>query len=134
VADEHASADAALKVLAAFVGASGAGRALSVSAEAIGESTATSTQRCLNSPRQLRSPKLDVVGGEHGFLRMIKEATKSIRAPYGSRSAERPVNRSIRLAIGGWVENRLEKFTPSSGATMNRCAVDGVACIGTRFE
>jgi len=51
-----------------------------------------------------------------------------------SSSAGRPVNRSIRLAMGGWVENRLAKSIPSSGFTMNRCAVDGVAVIGRRRE
>jgi len=38
------------------------------------------------------------------------------------------------FSIGGWVENRLEKSKPSRGATINRCAVGGVADIGTRFE
>ena len=40
----------------------------------------------------------------------------------------------MRLAMGGWVENRLPKFIPSSGWMMNRCAVDGLACIGMRRE
>lgn len=52
-----------------------------------------------------------------------------------SSSAGRPVSRSMRLAIGGWVENRFAKLTPlSSGATMKRCAFDGEACMGMRFE
>src|SRR5580704_2020311 len=49
-------------------------------------------------------------------------------------SAGRPVSRSIRLAIGGWVENRLPKLIPRKGATMNKCAVEGEAAIGRRFE
>ena len=66
------------------------------------------------------------------------DSSSSVRfklsADYGSNSAGRPVSLSMRLAIGGWVENRLEKSTPSNGATMNRCAVEGVACMGMRFE
>ena len=44
------------------------------------------------------------------------------------------MRRSIRFAIGGWVENKLPKFIPSSGWMINKCAVDGEAAIGTRFE
>ena len=45
------------------------------------------------------------------------------------------MSRSIRRAIGGWVEKRLAKLAPlSKGATINKCAVDGEACIGRRLE
>ena len=48
---------------------------------------------------------------------------------------DRPVSRSIRRAIGGCVENRLAKLAPlRKGATINRCAVDGEASIGSRLE
>jgi hypothetical protein len=40
----------------------------------------------------------------------------------------------MRFAIGGWVENNPPKFTPSNGATMNKCAVLGLAVMGTRRE
>ena len=47
----------------------------------------------------------------------------------------RPVSRSIRRAIGGWVEKRLAKLAPLiKGATINKCAVEGEACIGSRLE
>jgi hypothetical protein len=47
----------------------------------------------------------------------------------------RPVSRSIRLAIGGWVEKRLARLAPlSRGATINRWAVEGEACKGKRRE
>ena len=50
-------------------------------------------------------------------------------------SGGRPVKRSIRLGIGGWVENRLASVSPPiMGATMKRCAVDGEAAIGSLFE
>ena len=38
-----------------------------------------------------------------------------LSAAYCVNSAGRPVSRSIRLAIGGWVENRLPKFIPRNG-------------------
>jgi hypothetical protein len=53
---------------------------------------------------------------------------------YCMNSAGRPVRRSIRFAIGGWVEKRLPKFIPSNGWMMNKCAVEGVAAMGTRRE
>ena len=34
---------------------------------------------------------------------------------YCVNSAGRPVSRSMRFAIGGWVENRLPKFIPRNG-------------------
>jgi len=34
---------------------------------------------------------------------------------YWVNSAGRPVRRSIRFAIGGWVENKLPKFMPRNG-------------------
>ena len=49
-------------------------------------------------------------------------------------SAGRPVNLSIRFAVGGCVENRLPKLIPRNGAMMNKCAVEGVATNGIRFE
>src|ERR1700751_1275216 len=59
-----------------------------------------------------------------------------LRPVYATRlnSAGRPVSRSIRLAIGGCVENRLPTLKPSNGATMNKCAVEGLAAIGMRLE
>ena len=53
---------------------------------------------------------------------------------YCWNSAGRPVSRSILMAIGGWVENKLPKFIPKSGWMINRCAVDGLANIGVRRE
>ena len=47
----------------------------------------------------------------------------------------RPVSRSIRRAIGGWVEKRLAKLAPLiKGATINKCAVEAEACMGRRLE
>ena len=47
----------------------------------------------------------------------------------------RPVSRSIRRAIGGWVEKRLAKLAPLiKGATINKCAVEGEACMGSCLE
>ncbi len=47
----------------------------------------------------------------------------------------RPVSRSIRRAIGGWVEKRLAKLAPPiKGATINKWAVEGEACIGSCLE
>ena len=47
----------------------------------------------------------------------------------------RPVSRSIRRAIGGWVEKRLAKLAPLiKGATINKCAVEAEACMGSRLE
>ena len=63
----------------------------------------------------------------------IKTAESNTRH-YCMNSAGRPVRRSIRFAIGGWVENKLPKFIPRNGWIIKRCAVDGVASIGTRFE
>ena len=45
------------------------------------------------------------------------------------------MSRSIRLAIGGWVEKRLARLAPlSRGATINRWAVEGEAGKGKRRE
>ena len=47
----------------------------------------------------------------------------------------RPVSRSMRRAMGGWVEKRLAKLAPViKGATINRCAVEGEACMGSCLE
>ncbi len=55
--------------------------------------------------------------------------------PYCPNSAGLPVNRSIRFAVGGWVENKLPKLIPPrNGAIMKRCAVDGLAKSGRCLE
>jgi hypothetical protein len=53
---------------------------------------------------------------------------------YWKNSAGCPVRRSIRFAIGGWVEKRPLTLTPSSGWIMNKCAVEGDATMGMRRE
>ena len=54
---------------------------------------------------------------------------------YCRNSAGRPVNRSMRFAVGGCVENRFPKLIPpKNGWMMKRCAVDGVASSGCRRE
>ena len=50
-------------------------------------------------------------------IRRLKQFPASC---YCVNSAGRPVNRSMRLAIGGWVENKLPKFIPNRGWTMNK--------------
>src|SRR6516165_7744867 len=42
-------------------------------------------------------------------------AARCLRFDYCWNSAGRPVKRSIRFAIGGWVEKRFPKLIPSSG-------------------
>jgi hypothetical protein len=64
----------------------------------------------------------------------LRANNKSQKASYCVNSAGRPVNRSILFAIGGCVENKLAKFTPTSGWIINKCAVDGVAAMGNRRE
>jgi len=57
------------------------------------------------------------------------------RELYCPNSAGLPVNRSILLAVGGWVENKLPKLMPpKNGAMMKRCAVEGLATNGKRCE
>jgi hypothetical protein len=63
---------------------------------------------------------------EHSAVR-TRQTRDSISRPKGSvlggrvlfaywvNSAGRPVKRSIRFAIGGWVENKLPKFMPRNG-------------------
>src|SRR5208283_1665228 len=64
--------------------------------------------------------QVPVLGGVSVFLR-----------DYCPNSAGLPVNRSIRFAVGGWVENKLPKvIPPRNGAMMKRCAVDGLAIRG----
>ena len=47
----------------------------------------------------------------------------------------RPISRSMRFAIGGWVEKRLANISlPVNGCAMNKCAVVGEATSGRRFE
>jgi hypothetical protein len=54
---------------------------------------------------------------------------------YRPKSAGLPVKRSIRFAVGGWVENRLPKLIPPmNGWMMKRCAVDGLAISGRCLE
>ena len=42
-------------------------------------------------------------------------AGRRVLFAYWVNSAGRPVRRSIRFAIGGWVENKLPKFMPRNG-------------------
>jgi len=52
-----------------------------------------------------------------------------------SYTRSRPISRSMRFGIGGWVENRLVKISPVvSGWQMNMWAIDGETCIGTRLD
>ncbi len=40
----------------------------------------------------------------------------------------------MRSAVAGWVENRRIRLAPVNGLMMNRCAVEGVASIGSCLE
>ena len=41
---------------------------------------------------------------------------------------------AMRSAVGGCVENNRIRDAPVNGWMMNKCAVEGVASIGSRFE
>jgi hypothetical protein len=40
----------------------------------------------------------------------------------------------MRSAVEGWVENIFENHWPVNGLMMNKCAVEGLASMGMRFE
>ncbi len=57
------------------------------------------------------------------------------RSSYSPLTELRPISRSIRFCIGGWVENKLVNIPPpTSGCAINKCALEGDATMGTRFE
>ena len=71
-----------------------------------------------------------LMGGTHSRI----EIAWKLRT-YRPKSAGRPVSRSIRFAVGGWVENRLPKLIPpKNGWMIKRCAVDGLAISGRCLE
>src|SRR6185437_10562091 len=66
------------------------------------------------------------------FVKTVRHEGKHLMLFYCCVCDGRPTSRSMRLAIGGWVEKRLAKLAPEmSGATMKRCAVEGEAPMGS---
>jgi hypothetical protein len=49
------------------------------------------------------------------FRVVAESGERMAESVYCINSAGRPVRRSMRFAIGGWVENRLPKFIPRNG-------------------
>ena len=57
------------------------------------------------------------------------------RSSYSPLTELRPISRSILFCIGGWVENKLVNMPPpTSGCAINKCALEGDATMGRRFE
>ena len=82
-----------------------------------------------NSAKKYQGAQPDA---ERKIYQRVKEGSHSGVSIY---TGARPVSRSIRLAIGGWVEKRFARLAPlSKGATINRCAVEGEAGMGRRRE
>src|SRR5919201_4018523 len=110
-------------------------------AESFLDATGPAGKRALTRSKGPRQSRLSsVLTFFSAPLRLRGEMNRSqLRTRYSvlgthTRSIGLPVRRSMRLGIGGWVENRLAKSMPISGCTINKCAVEGVAIMGMRLE